>query len=87
MQVPSAGDKPEWRLNGQTVALTLALTDTVNVLKQRLQDETGMPPAKQKISYDVSIVAVYFSKMLDKTPVLICCFVVCRACSSRTTTR
>lgn len=58
VQVPSAGDKPEWRLNGQTVALTLALTDSVAVLKQRLQDETGMPPAKQKISYDVSSAAV-----------------------------
>lgn len=56
VQVPVSGDKPEWRLNGQVVALTLALTDSVNTLKQKLQDETGMPPAKQKISYDVSCV-------------------------------
>lgn len=53
VQVPSAGDKPEWRLNGQTVSLSLALTDSVTTLKLKLQDETGMPPAKQKISYDV----------------------------------
>lgn len=52
VQIPSASDKPEWRLNGQTVAITLSLTDTVTTLKQKLQDETGMVPAKQKISYD-----------------------------------
>lgn len=55
VQIPSASDKPEWRLNGQTVSLTLALTDSVTTLKLKLQDETGMPPAKQKISYDVSL--------------------------------
>lgn len=52
--IPSAPDKPEWRLNGQTVSLTLALTDSVTTLKLKLQDETLMPPAKQKISYEVS---------------------------------
>lgn len=52
VQIPSASDKPEWRLNGQTVSITLSLTDTVTTLKQKLQDETGMVPAKQKISYD-----------------------------------
>lgn len=55
VQVPASNDKPEWRLNGQMVSLTLALNDSVNTLKQKLQDETGMPPAKQKISYDVSL--------------------------------
>lgn len=54
VQIPSASDKPEWRLNGQTVSIALALSDTVITLKSKLQDETGMPPAKQKISYDVS---------------------------------
>ena len=54
VQIPSAGDKPEWRLNGQITSISLALGDTVQTLKSKLQDETGMPPAKQKISYDVS---------------------------------
>lgn len=59
VQIPSAGDKPEWRLNGQTVSISMALADSVTTLKSKLQDETGMPPAKQKISYDVNI-CIYF---------------------------
>ncbi|XP_055384989.1 splicing factor 3A subunit 1 [Condylostylus longicornis] len=51
VQVPHA-DKSEWKLNGQTIALSLNLTDTISTLKSRIQDETGMPPAKQKISYE-----------------------------------
>uniref|UniRef100_A0A1L8DHC8 Splicing factor 3A subunit 1 n=1 Tax=Nyssomyia neivai TaxID=330878 RepID=A0A1L8DHC8_9DIPT len=52
IQVPSMTEKSEWRLNGQTVAITLSLTDTIATMKGKLQDETGMPPAKQKISYE-----------------------------------
>lgn len=52
VQIPNISDKSEWKLNGQTVALSLALTDTVSSLKSKLQDETGMPPAKQKILYE-----------------------------------
>lgn len=52
VQVPNASDKPEWQLNGQTVSLTLNLNDSVTLLKSKLQDETGMPPAKQKIFYE-----------------------------------
>lgn len=53
VQVPNATDKSEWRLNGQTIPVVLDLTDTVSALKAKVQDETGMPPAKQKISYEV----------------------------------
>lgn len=52
VQVPNATDKSEWRLNGQTIPVVLDLTDTVSALKAKVQDETGMPPAKQKISYE-----------------------------------
>lgn len=52
VQVPSGSDKPEWRLNGQVISVNLALTDSVSALKSKLQEETGLPPAKQKISYD-----------------------------------
>lgn len=52
IQVPSGVDKPEWRLNGQMISLNLSLTDTISSLKLKLQEETGLPPAKQKISYD-----------------------------------
>ncbi|EDW85171.2 uncharacterized protein Dwil_GK12756 [Drosophila willistoni] len=51
VQVPNT-DKSEWKLNGQMIAITLALTDQIAQLKAKLQDETGMPPAKQKIFYE-----------------------------------
>lgn len=54
MQIPNVLDKSEWKLNGQTIAVSLALSDPVSLLKSKIQEETGMPPAKQKISYEVS---------------------------------
>ena len=54
VQCPSMTDKSEWRLNGQVISITLQLTDQITALKSKLQQETGMPPAKQKISYEVS---------------------------------
>lgn len=59
VQIPNVIDKSEWKLNGQTIAVSLALTDIVTLLKSKIQDETGMPPAKQKISYEVSIISVF----------------------------
>lgn len=50
--VPQLQEKPEWRLNGQVVNVTLALSDTVTSVKARLYEETGMPPGKQKLSID-----------------------------------
>lgn len=52
VQVPNISEKSEWRLNGQTFAITLSLSDSIGLLKSKVQDETGMPPAKQKISYE-----------------------------------
>ncbi|XP_039960911.1 splicing factor 3A subunit 1 isoform X3 [Bactrocera tryoni] len=52
IQIPNVVDKSEWKLNGQTIAFSLSLADTVSNLKAKIQDETGMPPAKQKISYE-----------------------------------
>lgn len=47
-------DKSEWKLNGQMIAVTMGLSEPITNLKTKLQDETGMPPAKQKIFYEVS---------------------------------
>nr|CAD7597344.1 unnamed protein product [Timema genevievae] len=47
--IPHMNDKPEWRLNGQYLGLTLPLTDTVAVIKAKIHEETGMPPGKQKL--------------------------------------
>lgn len=84
VQVPVSNDKPEWRLNGQMVSLTLSLNDTVNTLKQKLQDETNMPPAKQKISYDVSSRTIFFCFPMDIYQNSIFFH---RVCSSRIATR
>ncbi len=47
--VPNAGDKPEWKLNGQILTITLPLSDPISVMKAKIHDETGMPPGKQKL--------------------------------------
>lgn len=52
IQAPSSVDKPEWRLNGQIISITLSLNDTISTLKSKIQEETSLPPAKQKISYE-----------------------------------
>ena len=42
----------EWKLNGQTITMTLPLHDTVTVIKTKLNDELGMPPGKQKLQIE-----------------------------------
>lgn len=85
VQIPSGSDKPEWRLNGQTVSISLALSDSVTTLKSKLQDETGMPPAKQKISYDVSF-GLFKIRRLDSA-YFVYFFLPYRECSLRTAIR
>lgn len=48
-------EKTEWKLNGQTLGITLQPSDTVAVLKARIHEQTGMPPGKQKLQYEVRI--------------------------------
>uniref|UniRef100_A0A182ISS2 Splicing factor 3A subunit 1 n=1 Tax=Anopheles atroparvus TaxID=41427 RepID=A0A182ISS2_ANOAO len=52
VQCPNLTEKNDWKLNGQVLTLTVNLTDTVSSVKAKVQTETGMPPAKQKIFYD-----------------------------------
>lgn len=52
VQVPHNTEKPEWRLNGQMMTVTLPPTESVAVVKAKILEETGMPPAKQKVSHD-----------------------------------
>ena len=51
--VPMLADKAEWKLNGQTLTITLQTTDTVSTMKARIHELTGMPPGKQKLQYEV----------------------------------
>ncbi|KAK7454123.1 hypothetical protein BaRGS_00039595 [Batillaria attramentaria] len=50
--VPNVADKPEWNLNGQTLDFTLPLTDTISVLKAKLNEMLTMPAGKQKLQYE-----------------------------------
>ena len=50
--IPTANDKPEWKLNGQMIQMTLPLTNQVSVIKSKLLEETGMPTGKQKLQMD-----------------------------------
>ena len=50
--VPSAADKPEWKLNGQMLTVTLPLSDPISAMKAKIHDETGMPPGKQKLQME-----------------------------------
>jgi splicing factor 3A subunit 1 len=34
------------------LSINLQLTDSISILKSKIQEETDMPPAKQKISYE-----------------------------------
>lgn len=50
--VPKVGDKPEWRLNGQTLSFNLPLTDSISVMKAKLNESLGIPAGKQKLQYE-----------------------------------
>lgn len=50
--VPLVTDKEEWNLKGQTLAFTLDLTETISTVKQKIHEATGMPPGKQKLSFE-----------------------------------
>ncbi len=54
--IPNAPDKPEWKLNGQMIAVTLPLSHPISALKAKLHEETGMPPGKQKLQME----AIFF---------------------------
>lgn len=48
-------EKAEWKLNGQTLNITLQVSDTVATMKALIHEQTGMPPGKQKLQYEVSL--------------------------------
>lgn len=52
VMVPKADDKPEWKLKGQMLTYTLPLTDSIAVMKAKLNESLGLPAGKQKLQYD-----------------------------------
>lgn len=61
--VPMMTEKAEWKLNGQTLNITLQLSDTVATMKALIHEQTGMPPGKQKLQYEVMIIDKLFTHM------------------------
>lgn len=52
VMVPNVPDKSEWKLNGQVLNFTLPLTDSVSVIKAKLNESLNMPAGKQKLQYE-----------------------------------
>ncbi|KAJ8955651.1 hypothetical protein NQ314_006860 [Rhamnusium bicolor] len=52
VSVPVMPEKSEWKLTGQMLSFTLPLSESVGNLKAKLQEETNMAPAKQKLFFD-----------------------------------
>ncbi|KAF5273036.1 hypothetical protein FQR65_LT04778 [Abscondita terminalis] len=52
VSIPMQPEKSEWKLAGQVLTFTMPLAETVANLKAKIQDDTAMPPAKQKLFYD-----------------------------------
>ena len=52
ISVPSIPDKPNWKCDGQIMSLTLALTETVEVVKAKIMEDIGMPQGKQKLQHE-----------------------------------
>ncbi|XP_059485983.1 splicing factor 3A subunit 1 isoform X2 [Neocloeon triangulifer] len=50
--VPNQPDKGEFRLRGQMVGVSMSLSEQVTLLKAKLQEETGLPPSKQKLNWE-----------------------------------
>ncbi|XP_011687134.1 PREDICTED: splicing factor 3A subunit 1 [Wasmannia auropunctata] len=50
--VPMMTEKAEWKLNGQTLNITLQTSDTVATMKALIHEQIGMPPGKQKLQYE-----------------------------------
>lgn len=52
VQIPNMPDKPEWNLKGQLIPFSMALTETVSSIKNKLVEYLNMAIAKQKLQYD-----------------------------------
>eukprot|EP01097_Dermamoeba_algensis_P007019 TRINITY_DN4394_c0_g1_i1.p1 TRINITY_DN4394_c0_g1~~TRINITY_DN4394_c0_g1_i1.p1 ORF type:complete len:693 (-),score=176.67 TRINITY_DN4394_c0_g1_i1:97-2109(-) len=50
VQIPTG--KPEWKWEGQTLTLSLSARDSINTVKDKIQEAIGMPSSKQKLRTD-----------------------------------
>jgi len=49
IQCPVEDDKPEWKLHGQILTITIDYKDSVKTLKEKVKDLINIPPNKQKL--------------------------------------
>ncbi|KAL3993662.1 Pre-mRNA splicing factor PRP21 like family protein [Acanthocheilonema viteae] len=52
VQIPSTAPNPDWKLDGRRLNVSLDIAAPVSTLKSFVQDETGLPCSKQKLSYE-----------------------------------
>lgn len=52
VHVPQSTEKPEWKLNGQIINLTLPYADSLASVKTKIHELTNLPPGKQKLQFD-----------------------------------
>ncbi|KAK5650904.1 hypothetical protein RI129_001933 [Pyrocoelia pectoralis] len=52
VSIPMQPEKTEWKLAGQILTFIMPLSETVANLKAKVQEDTAMTPAKQKLFYD-----------------------------------
>ena len=50
--VPNYTEKQEWKLQGQQLTFSIPPTDLISVVKTKIHEATGMPPAKQKLAWE-----------------------------------
>jgi len=63
-------EKAEWKLNGQTLNITLQVSDTVATMKALIHEQIGMPPGKQKLQYEVMVVHRFFRFVYTQLQIL-----------------
>lgn len=52
IQIPNSQEKPEWKLNGQMMVISVPYITTVASVKSKIQEMTNVPPQKQKLQFD-----------------------------------
>jgi hypothetical protein len=49
-------EKDDWKCRGQLISVTMPLTTTFTEVKLKIEEETGMPPQKQKLQVEGAFV-------------------------------
>ncbi|MCP9262087.1 splicing factor 3a, subunit 1 (SF3A1) [Dirofilaria immitis] len=64
VQIPSTAPNPEWKLDGRRLSVSMDIAAPISTLKNFVQDETGLPCSKQKLSYEVNLFKLHYRLFL-----------------------